>query len=201
MHQPPGRVLIERDRIARRVRELGAELAADLQRDLQREGKHLASPDRVVLIPVLTGAVIFLADLVRQMPLNMSMRMISVSSYPGAATESKGARLQDALPRDLCDKHVVIVDDILDTGQTLNLLQRLIREQRPASLRTCVLLRKQCERIAPAEAEYVGFDIPPEFVIGYGLDYDGQHRNLPDICVMAPTQDAPLHDETHQERD
>jgi len=186
MHKPPGRVLIERERIAQRVAELGAELAADLQRDLQAEGAGLASPNRVVLIPVLTGAVIFLADLVRQMPLNMSMRMISVSSYPGATTESKGARLQDALPTDLAGKHVVIVDDILDTGQTLNLLQGMISRQKPASLRTCVLLRKDCPRLAPAEAEYVGFDIPPEFVIGYGLDYDGQHRNLPDICVMEP---------------
>lgn len=186
MHKPPGRVLIAREAIARRVAELGAALAADLERDLAAEGAGLDSPNRVVLIPVLTGAVIFLADLVRQMPLNMSMRMISVSSYPGATTASKGARLQDALPVDLAGKHVVIVDDILDTGQTLSLLQRLIGEQRPASLRTCVLLRKDCKRMAPAEAEYVGFDIPPEFVIGYGLDYDGQHRNLPDICVLEP---------------
>jgi hypoxanthine phosphoribosyltransferase len=179
-------VLIERERIAERVAELGAQLAGDIERDLEAEGADLATPNRVVLIPVLTGAVIFLADLVRQMPLNMSMRMISVSSYPGATTESKGARLQDALPTDLAGKHIVIVDDILDTGQTLNLLQGMIARQRPASMRTCVLLRKDCIRLAPAEAEYVGFDIPPEFVIGYGLDYDGQHRNLPDICVMEP---------------
>ncbi|MFG0275247.1 MAG: phosphoribosyltransferase [Phycisphaerales bacterium] len=191
MHQPPGRVLIERERIAMRVAELGAQLAGDLQRDLEAEGDGLATPNRVVLVPVLTGAVIFLADLVRQMPLNMSMRMISVSSYPGATTESKGARLQDALPPDLAGKHVVIVDDILDTGQTLNLLQRMIAEQKPASLRTCVLLRKDCTRLAPADAEYIGFDIPPEFVIGYGLDYDGQHRNLPDICVLDPAGAEP----------
>ena len=184
MHRPPGRVLIARERIAQRVGELGAELAADLARDLDAEGADLATPDRVVMVPVLTGAVIFLADLVRQMPLNMSMRLISVSSYPGASTESKGARLRGALPNDLAGKHVIIVDDILDTGQTLSLLQRLIAEQKPASLRTCVLLRKDCQRLADADAEYVGFDIPPEFVIGYGLDHDGQHRNLPDICVL-----------------
>lgn len=184
MLEDKGRILLERGRIADRVRAMGAQIAADLQKDLADEGADLTAPNHVVMVPVLTGAVIFLADLVREMPLTMSMRMVSVSSYPGVATQSKGARLRGALPTDLGGKHVVVVDDILDTGQTLNLLQGMIREQEPASLRTVVLLRKDCQRLAPAEAEYVGFDIPNEFVVGYGLDFDGKYRNLPEIWVL-----------------
>lgn len=184
MHKLPGRVLISQEQIARRVRELGEELAADLGRDLERESGDLSMSGRVVLIPVLTGAVVFVADLIRQMPMHMSMTMVSVSSYPGASKESKGASLRSELPRDLRGKHVVIVDDILDTGQTLSLLQRLVGEQAPASLRTCVLLKKDCPRLADAQAQYVGFEIPSEFVVGYGLDFDGHYRNLPEICVL-----------------
>lgn len=178
------RVLIPEAEIATRVRELGDEIARDLKRELSAENSPLDAPGRIVLIPVLTGAVIFVADLVRRMPLVMSMQMVSVSSYPGASTESKGAALRGALPGDLENKHVLIVDDIYDTGQTLSLLQSLIAEQSPASLRTCVLLNKQRERIKPATIDYAGFEIPPEFVVGYGLDYDGFYRNLPEIKVM-----------------
>jgi hypoxanthine phosphoribosyltransferase len=184
MHQLPGRVLISQEQIAQRVRELGHELAADLGKDLARDDDDLSTPGRVVLIPILTGAVVFLADLIRQMPMHMSMSMVSVSSYPGASKESKGASLRSELPRDLGGKHVVLVDDILDTGRTLSLLQRLVGEQSPASLRTCVLLKKDCPRLADADAQYVGFEIPSEFVVGYGLDYDGHYRNLPEICVL-----------------
>ncbi len=186
MVRPTGKVLISRDRIAARVRELGDEIARDLRQELLREG---ASPDeagRIVLIPVLTGAIVLVADLIRHMPLTLSMRLVSVSSYPGDSTESKGAHMRSELPRDLGGRHVVIVDDILDTGQTLSLLQRLVRDQKPASIRTCVLLKKNVPRLADAAAEYVGFDIPNEFVVGFGLDYDGHYRNLPDIMTLAP---------------
>ncbi|MFG0258245.1 MAG: hypoxanthine phosphoribosyltransferase [Phycisphaerales bacterium JB043] len=186
MQNLPGRVLLTRGQIETRVGELGAQIASDLQDELRREGSNETQTDRVVLIPVLTGAVVFVADLIRKMPLHLSMEMVSVSSYPGATTESKGALLRGALPKDLEGKHVLIVDDILDTGQTLSLLQRLVREQSPASLRTCVLLTKECKRVEYAEAEYSGFDIEPEFVVGYGLDYNGHYRNLPEICVLDP---------------
>jgi hypoxanthine phosphoribosyltransferase len=186
MENLPGRVLLSRGQIETRVGELGAQIASDLQEELRREGSSETEPGRVVLIPVLTGAFVFVADLIRKMPLHLSMQMVSVSSYPGATTESKGVLLQDAIPEDLEGMHVLLVDDILDTGQTLALLQRLIREKRPASLRTCVLLTKQCKRVEHAEAEYSGFDIEPEFVVGYGLDYNGHYRNLPEICVLDP---------------
>lgn len=190
MSQPLGRVLIDRDRIAERTRELGARITADLLEDLQREGHGSESAQRVVLLPVLTGAMVFAADLVRAMPLAMQIRAISVSSYPGKATTSQGVTLRGDFPDDLSGTHVVLVDDIYDTGRTLAALQALVQEQAPASLRTCVLLSKQVERLAEATVDYAGFEIPPEFVIGYGLDYDGMHRNLPDVRVLDPERDA-----------
>lgn len=177
-------VLIERADIARRVTEMGGQISEDLREELRREGTPVDAPDRIILVPVLTGAIVFVADLIRDMPLTMAMRLVSVSSYPGATTESKGASMQSALPQDLTGRHVVIVDDILDTGRTLSLLQRLIRRHNPATLRTCVLLRKDVPREVHADVEYVGFDIPNAFVVGYGLDYNGHYRNLPDIRTL-----------------
>jgi len=182
-----GRVLIPQDRIVARVREIGLALSKDLERELAAEGhspeRH---PDRVVMVPILTGAVIFVADLIRAMPMMLSMRVVTVSSYPGASTQSKGAALRGALPADLAGRHVVVVDDILDTGQTLALVRDLILEQKPASLRLCALLRKDVKRVREVNLDYSGFDIPDEFVVGYGLDYNGCYRNVPDIVALAP---------------
>lgn len=201
----PGAVLIDRDRIAARVHELAGQIAHDL------DG---ADPSSIVFMPVLVGAFIFAADLVRQMPVMMSMRLVTVSSYPGTAVQSKGARLKGQIPSDLAGRHVIVVDDILDTGQTLTLLRDLILEQKPASLRICVLLHKVREgahggdgadsghaqksedsgdaregadstRLCRFRADYVGFEIPDVFVVGYGLDHDGRYRNLPDIVELA----------------
>lgn len=183
-----GRVLIDRERIAVRVREMGRQLAADLEAELRAEGHDpLAHPDRVVLVPIMTGAVVFVADLIREMPVLLSIRMVTVSSYPGQTTRSKGAALRGALPNDLAGRHVVIVDDILDSGQTLDMVRSLVMEQDPASVRICVLLRKDVPRIAEIDADYVGFDIPDEFVVGYGLDYNGFYRNLPEIVCLTGT--------------
>ena len=185
MGHEPDRVLIERARINERVRELGLALSEELGAELAAEGHEAMShPDRVVLIPVLTGAIVFAADLIREMPLRMSIRVVAVSSYPGESVKSKGARLRGELPSDLAGRHVVIVDDILDSGQTLGLLRETIESQGAASVRACMLLRKDVPRAVPVEAEHVGFDIPDEFVVGYGLDYDGFYRNLPDIVSM-----------------
>lgn len=182
-----GRTLIDRERIRARVAEMGRALAADLTRELLQEGNGqdaLNHADRIVMLPVLTGAVVFVADLIREMPMRLSMRVVTVSSYPGASTQSKGAMLRGALPSDLRGRHVVVVDDILDTGQTLGLLRDLILEQKPASLRIAVLLSKLVPRKVEVKVDYSGFDIPDEFVVGYGLDYDGFYRNLPDIVVL-----------------
>lgn len=179
------RVLIDREAIAEKVRALGAEIAADIQRGIERH--HDPDDAQVVLIPILTGALVFTADLIRQMPVMLSLRVVAVSSYPGKSMASKGAKIAGELPQDLAGKHVVVVDDILDTGQTLAVVKRLIQEQGPASVRICVLLRKpESVRKEKVEADYVGFDIPDEFVVGYGLDYDGFYRNYPQIAVLRP---------------
>lgn len=176
-------VLIDRDRIAQRVREMGLQIAADLQLEIAREPGPEAE-GRIVLIPILTGAVVLVADLIRQMPLKLSLGVVAVSSYPGTSIESKGARIRTELPQDLAGKHIVIVDDILDSGQTLDLVRRLVLEQRPASVRICVLLAKRARRIVDVHADYVGFEIPDAFVVGYGLDHGGYYRNHPDIVTL-----------------
>ena len=173
------RVLIDEARIAARVREMGSQIARDLQRDVERTGQ-----DQITLIPILTGAVVFVADLIRQMPLKMRLGVVAVSSYPGRTMQSKGAAIRGELPQDLAGKHILIVDDILDSGRTLGLVRRLAAEQRPASLRIAVLLRKEVGRAEEVDVEYVGFDIPDAFVVGYGLDYDGHYRNYPQIAVL-----------------
>jgi hypoxanthine phosphoribosyltransferase len=181
------RVMIDRERIAARVREMGRRLAADLEADLRAEGSSAADhPDRIVLMPILTGAIVFVADLIREMPMRLSMRVVTVSSYPGTATKSRGAMLRGAIPSDLGGRHVVVVDDILDSGHTLSLIRELVLEQNPASLRICVLLDKKVPRSVELHPNYTGFEIPDEFVVGYGLDYDGYYRNLPDIAVLRP---------------
>lgn len=179
MQAQTGRVLIERERIAARVRELGAKLTGDLSADAGAGD----APD-VVLIPVMLGAIVFTADLVRAMPMRMSIMPLVASSYVGATTRSSGSVSLGDVPTNLRGRHVVIVDDILDSGRTLAVIRDRINAQRPASLRICVLLRKLKAREAPVEADYAGFDIPDEFVVGYGLDYDGLMRNLPDIMAL-----------------
>lgn len=180
-------VLIDRGRIAARVHELAAAISADLEKEL---GADLHAPDgedRVVFVPIMTGAMIFTADLVRELPIRLSLGLVAVSSYPGESMTSKGAHLASDLPRDLAGKHVVIIDDILDSGQTLALLVEAIRGQGAASVRTCVLLAKQVERVVDVKPDYVGFEIPDAFVVGYGLDYNGYYRNYPEIATLKPT--------------
>lgn len=184
MIQDIDRTLIGRDAIAARVREMGRRVAADLERELAAEGTGADVGGRVAIISIMTGALIFTADLVREMPLKLSLELVTVSSYPGASKMSKGAAMRSVLPKDLKGKHVLILDDILDSGQTLDLVKRLVQEQEPASVRICVLLRKLVGRVVEVHADYIGFDIPNEFVVGYGLDYDGYYRNHPEIGVL-----------------
>jgi hypoxanthine phosphoribosyltransferase len=187
MHADIEQVLISRLRIAARVRELGGTIARDLALDLAADPP---SPDgrpaeeRIVLIPILTGSIVFVADLIREMPLKLSIEVVGVSSYPGKSMESKGVSIRHELPRGLAAKHVIIVDDILDSGQTLDVVTRLVREQAPSTVRTCVLLRKPGKAKVDFKPDYVGFDIPDEFVVGYGLDYDGFYRNYPEIATL-----------------
>lgn len=171
-----GTILIPAGEIQTRVRELGKHVAGDIVRDVA------TTPGPVIIVPVMTGAMVFTADLIRAMPIDMSIGIVGVTSYPGASTESRGATLQSELPTNLGGAHVLIIDDVLDSGRTLELVHRLISLQSPASLRTCVLLDKpDAQRAARIHADYVGFEIPNVFVVGYGLDFADRFRNFPDV--------------------
>ena len=172
------RILISSEDIARRVTELGRAIEADLT--------ALDDAAEIVLVPVLTGSIIFVADLMRELSIKLRISVTTVSSYPGTATASTGARLDGALPDDLAGRHVLIVDDILDSGGTIRLIRGAIEERGASSVRACVLLRKLIDSARNTPCEYVGFDIPDEFVVGYGLDYDDYYRNLPEIGVLKP---------------
>ena len=166
------RVLIDEGSINRRVQELGRELVAQFQ-----DGRE------VVLVAVLTGAVVFVADLMRAIPTRVKISMVSVASY-GASTQSQGAVLASALPGNISGKHVIIVDEILDSGGTIRLLRDRLMVQGAASVRACVLLRKQRPQALGTPCELIGFDIPDVFVVGYGLDFDDEFRNMPFVGVL-----------------
>lgn len=175
VHADIQKVLIPRERIATRVAELSRQIAADYA---------AADGGEIVLVPILTGSMIFVADLVRQLPLKLRIEVVIASSYPGTATRSQGAQIVGSLPGALEGKHVLIVDDILDTGRTIALIRDELTRRRPRSLRTCVLLRKLRSAPPAVACEYIGFDIPDEFVVGYGLDHGNYYRNLPDIATL-----------------
>lgn len=170
----PIEVLIPADRIQQRVDQLGAQIAREY------EGQPLT------IVGVLTGSLMFLADLMRRLDLPLRIALIQASSYRGDATTPGTLRVQSDLLPDLTDRHILILDDILDTGHTLAYLVRHIGGMRPASIKTAVLLRKLGRQEVPLEPDYCGFEIPDEFVIGYGLDYNDEYRNLPFIGVLRP---------------
>lgn len=170
------RVLLTAEQIGRRVAEMGREVALRLDGRSQEEG--------IVLVPVLTGSIVFVADLMRHLPVKLRIGVTTVSSYPGRSTVSQGASLRGQLPPGLAGRHVLIVDDILDSGRTIRLLREAIEAQRPASVSTCVLLRKKTTAALQVPVDFVGFDIPDVFVVGYGLDHDDHYRNLPYVGVL-----------------
>jgi hypoxanthine phosphoribosyltransferase len=174
IHDDVEEILLDGGTIAGRVAELGAQLAADY-----------AGRDPV-LISVLKGALVFLADLIRAMELPVSIDFMEVSSY-GAGTETSGqVRILKDLSRPIEGRHVIVVEDIIDTGLTLNYLLKYLADKGPASMSIVCLLDKPARRLADIPIEYRGFTIPDRFVIGYGLDYDEHYRNLPYIGVLKP---------------
>lgn len=167
-------VLFSRERIRERVAELGRQIDRDY------------AGEQIVLVGVLKGAAIFLADLARSISVDNTFDFVAVSSY-GKEQQSSGAvKLIKDLDEPVNGKHVIVVEDILDTGLTLNFIRRLLEQHQPKSLRIAALLDKPSRRVEKIEADYVGFTIPNEFVIGYGMDYAEQYRNLPDIYRMPP---------------
>lgn len=168
-------VLISQSQIARRVRQLTNQLKADFA------GRDL------VVVSLLTGTVMFLADLIRHLDLPLRLDFIGVSSY-GAGTTSGELAFTKQLRLKVDGRDVLLVDDILDTGKTLAKVREVLQAQNPRQIKTCVLLDKKSRRVAPVEADYVGFEIPDYFVVGYGLDFAERYRNLPFVGVLKPEQ-------------
>lgn len=167
-----GKTLIGEDEIQQRLIEMGAQITRDY------EGKDL------ILVAVLKGAFMVMADLARQIALPVDIDFMAVSSY-GAATQTSGVvRILKDLDQQIADRHVLIVEDIIDSGLTLDYLRRNLEVRGPASLEIATLLLKSGMQRVPIEVKYVGFEIPPEFVIGYGLDLVGKYRNLRHVAVM-----------------
>lgn len=167
------RVLIGASDIAQRVKEMGEQISRDY------------GDEEVLLVCVLRGAAIFAADLARHLSVNdVVLDFISVSSY-GAATSSSGVvRFLKDLEESVEGRHVLVVEDIVDTGLTLKYLLENLQSRQPRSLKSCTLLDKPSRRRVPIEADYCGFSIDDLFVVGYGLDYAQKYRQLPDICVL-----------------
>lgn len=167
--------IISTDKIGQRV----AELAREVERDYS--GREL------VVVSVLGGSVIFLADLVRKINLPMRIDTVSVSSYTGKAVAPRGLKVLKTFSEDVRGKHVLLIDDIIDTGGTLAAVMGEVRAMEPVSLKTCVFLSKKKERNIDVVPDYVGFEVEDLFVVGYGLDYDGMYRNLPYVAVLHVT--------------
>jgi hypoxanthine phosphoribosyltransferase len=173
-------VLLTENQIQTRTRELGAQIGGDYRELVAVGGQDL------LLITVLKGAVMFVTDLAHAIPLPTQFEFMAVASY-GKSTSSSGVvRILKDLDRDINDRDVLIVEDVVDSGLTLSWLLRNLATRHPRSLRVCTLLRKPDALRAHVDIAYVGFDIPNEFVVGYGLDYDERYRDLPYIGTLDP---------------
>ena len=170
---PPA--LISERRIAERVAELARQISADY-----------ADVDELLLVGVLRGAFIFLADLARRLDIPCSIDFMALSHYEHGSTPTAGVRLIMDLRVPIAGRHVLLVEDIVDSGETLAYLRRMLEARRPASLKICALTRKPDRLTSEVRLDYVGFDIPDAWVVGYGLDYDNQFRTLPYIGVLKP---------------
>ena len=173
-------VLLTTEQIQARIAELGEEIGDNYRASAAETGQDL------LLITVLKGAVLFVTDLARSIPMPTQFEFMAVSSY-GSSTSSSGVvRILKDLDRDINDRDVLIVEDVVDSGLTLSWLLRNLKTRHPRSLRVCTLLRKPDAVRANVEISYVGFDIPNEFVVGYGLDYDERYRDLSYIGTLDP---------------
>ena len=176
------KVLLKRDQIAQRVKELGAEITRDF------------AGESIIFVGVLKGAAIFLSDLARNVALDSTFDFIGVSSYGNRPDPSHELRhgwdstgevkLTKDVDQSMEGKNIILVEDILDTGLTLTFLKKFLLAHKPRSLKIAALLDKPSRRKLPIEGDYVGFKIPDEFVVGYGLDYAEKYRNLPDVCIV-----------------
>lgn len=167
------RILITEDEIAKRIKELGEEITNDYK-----------DKEDILIIGVLKGSVIFLSDLIRNINLPVKMDFMIVSSYANGAVSSGSINIKKDIDTDIKGKHVIIAEDIIDSGITLSNLYKVLLEREPKSLKICTLLDKKERREAEIDVDYIGFDIPNEFIIGYGLDYAENYRNIPYIGIL-----------------
>ena len=170
------RVLISAEQIRDRIQELGAEIAADYP-----------SESPIYLIGILKGAIMFHADLARAIKRSVRLDFIGISSYGKGKTTSGEVKVTKDLDTTVQDADVLIIEDIVDSGVTLTYLMHVIQQRKPRSIAVAALLDKPERRLRPVNVKYVGFTVPDEFVVGYGLDYAEEYRNLPDICVLDPS--------------
>ncbi len=168
------KVLVTKEEIDTRVQQLADQINKDYA------GKE------VTLVVTLRGAVVFFADLFRRLTGNVDCDFIAVSSYGAGTTSSGEVKLVKDLSSPVKGRHLIIVEDIIDTGVTLVYLKKLLEAREPASVKLCALLDKPSRRKVDLKGDYVGFEIPNEYVVGFGLDYDQKYRNLPEVCVLAP---------------
>ncbi len=172
-----GEILIHQEEISQICRDLGQRITRDYA------GKQ------VFLIGVLKGAFVFMADLARNIDLPVDVDFISVSSY-GSGTQTTGVvRILKDVDQNIAGKHIIVVEDIVDTGLTLNHLKQLLATRKPASIALCTAFDKPERRKVPIEVEYVGRSVPDAFIVGYGLDFDGFYRNLPDVRVLLDAEE------------
>ena len=166
------KVLIDEEKIAKRVAELGAQIEKDY------EGKE------PIVVAILKGSIIFYRDLVRKIKLPMRFDTMAVSSYGSGTSSSGNVKIKKDMSHDICGKDVLIIEDIIDSGNTMKSLTALLEHRGAKSIKVCAFLDKPSRRQTDFEADYIGYSIPDEFVVGYGLDYDEKYRNLPYIGVL-----------------
>lgn len=166
------KVLVTKEQLEKRIKEIGQQITKDYQ------GKQ------IILVCTLRGAVLFFGDLAKHINLPLSMDFIAVSSYGGGTKSSGVVRILHDLEENIQGRDVLIIEDIVDSGRTLHYLVENLLSRKPQSVRVCALLDKPYQRVTPVVADYVGFEIPDEFVVGYGLDYQELYRNLPYIGVL-----------------
>ncbi len=167
-------ILIPSAEVDAKIREMGERITQDY------------AGEKLLLVGILRGAIIVMADLMRSINLPCEIDFMDISSYGSGSSSSGVVRILKDLEEDITERHVLVVEDIIDTGLTLSYLRRSLLARKPASLEICSLLSKPSRRKAELEVKYLGFEVPDEFVVGYGLDYAGAYRNLPDICVLKP---------------
>lgn len=172
MHRDLEKILISKEEIENRVKEMGAQITQDYQ------------GESVLMVGILRGAVVFFSELAKNVDLDVRFDFMVVSSYGSSSTSSGEVRILKDISQPIEGMNVLIVEDIIDTGNTLKNLKKMLLTRNPKSLKIVSLLDKPSRRVVEMEGDYVGFEVPNEFVVGYGLDYDEKYRNLPEIGVL-----------------